>query len=185
MVFGLDRLIKSKPSPPSDFELSLGGGLAQIAAGKQSSEEEQRRYLLENDMILTDRNLASLLQGMSHTVWTDTKGLIGEPNKVYEMDNPRFVALGIAATSLKRTSYVSDKDARIQVWEDESLCLKVKMTMSEEENVRGGALVVDALKGVIIWNDLGAINGRVSKLVKSRPNSYQVEVGPIGKEDRR
>jgi hypothetical protein len=37
---------------------------------------------------------------------------------------------------------------------------------------------MDATKGIVIWNNLGAINGRIAKIVKSRPSSVDVTVGP-------
>jgi hypothetical protein len=61
--------------------------------------------------------------------------------------------------------------------ENASLYLRRIMLMTEEEYEEGGELLMDSLRKLDDMNVLCAINGRLSKLVKSRPHSVDVNVG--------
>lgn len=173
----LDRFRPSK-NRMTELEAAIAHGTAQSMAGRQSGDEEQRRYMAENHAILFDSNLQSLLQGMSQITYTDPEGNLGEPGAEYTHTIPKYVAASIAASPLIRTGWVTEKEARLRNWETESLFIQLKMLLTEQETNKGGALVMDATKGIVIWNILGAINGRIAKIVKSRPSSVDVTVGP-------
>jgi hypothetical protein len=162
----------------TDLEAAVANGVTQQAAGKQSGDEEQRRNLAENYMIMADNNLDSLLQGMSKYTWTDTEGSIGAKDQSYTGAIPKNVAMAILGTHLLRTGYVDEKEARIAKLKAHRLFIRRKMKMTEQEFEEGGALVVDAINMVVDWNIDGSINGRVTKMVKMKSQNYEVRVGP-------
>jgi hypothetical protein len=110
----------------TELEAAIAHGTAQSMAGRQSGDEEQRRYMAENHAILFDSNLQSLLQGMSQITYTDTEGNLGEPGAEYTHTIPKYVAASIAASPLIRTGWVTEKEARLRNWETESLFIQLK-----------------------------------------------------------
>ena len=167
-----------KPPQMTELGQSVGNGVAQMAAGKQSSETEQQKRLLENDVIMVDRNLQELHRGMSQTTYTDTEGLIGEAGEQYTYANPKNVAISILMSPLIRTGFISEKDARIAKWQTHRLFTRRGMQFSEEEFEEGGKLVLDADNMIVDNNINGSINGRITKLVKLNHSGIDVTVGP-------
>ena len=167
----------------TELEQSITNGVTQVVAGKQSSDEEQRRTLAEDYMLLKDPKVENLLYGMSKYQWCDTEGSLGPANQVYEGTLPKNVAISVSQSTLIRSAWISEKQSQIMVLENESFYLTRTMLMTEEEYEEGGELLMDALNKVDDINVLCAINGRLGKLVKSRPHNIDVNVGttPQGK----
>ena len=174
------------------LEEQLSGGIAQIYAGKQSSDEEQRRQLAEDYLFLKDQKIDNLLIGMSNFEtkyeYTDTEGILGEAGKTYQGITSKGTSIKHAATTLRnstlvRTGWISEAQSQIMVLENESFYLRQTMMLTEEEYEEGGDLFMDSLERLDNSNVLCAINGREAKLVKSRPHSVDVTVGtqPNGK----
>lgn len=169
--------IFNRSKRPTDYELSLAGGMAQMAAGKQASEEQQRREMAEDFVMLKDPNLESILMGMTKYQFTDVDGCLGAPGQTYEGTNLKNAAMAIRNSSLVRTSWKSEKQAQIELLENESFYIRQSMCLTEEEYERGGELIINSFKRIDDTNLSCAINGRLSKLVKSRPHSIDVSVG--------
>lgn len=176
-------LFHRNPRKMTELEQAIANGVTQQMAGRQSSDEEQRRSLAEDYLMLKDTRTDNLLTGMSRYSFTDQDGSLGEKGKDYTGAYPKNLAIAISQSSLIRTGWISEKQAKIMVLENASLYLRRVMMMTEEEYEEGGELVMDALRKVDDMNVLCAINGRLSKLVKSRPHSIDVNVGtmPNGK----
>lgn len=177
------NLLHRNPKHMTELEQSITNGVAQVFAGRQSGDEEQRRALAEDFLMLKDVKTENLLMGMSKYQFIDTDGLIGEKNKTYDGVLPKNMAIAISQSSLIRTGWISEKQARIMLLQNESLYLRRIMLMTEEEYEEGGELLMDSLRKNDDMNVLCSINGRLSKLVKSRPHSIDVNVGtnPNGK----
>ena len=167
-----------KPPQMTELSQAVANGVSQQAAGKQSSETEQQKRLLENDIIMVDRTLQDLHRGMSQTTYTDTEGLIGEKDREYTYAIPKNVAISILMSPLIRTGFISEKDARVAKWQAHRLIVRRKMQLSEEEFEEGGALVLDADNMIIDNNLNSSINGRITKMVKMNHSEYDVRVGP-------
>ena len=169
---------QKKQQPMSELSQSVGNGVAQMAAGKQSSETEQQKRLLENDVIMVDRNIENLFRGMSQYTYIDEKGVMGEEGKEYVGAIPKNMAISILMSPLIRTSFISEKDARIAKMQAHRIMTRRKMKLTEEEFEEGGALVLDSANMIIDNNLSGAINGRITKLVKMNHSGVDVTVGP-------
>jgi hypothetical protein len=176
---------KQKPSL-TPFEEQVAGGLSQITAGRQSSDEEEKRRLAEDYLMLKDPKVDSLLLGMSSTkvkyVYTDEEGVLGEKGKkyeglTYEGSSIKHAATTLRQSSLVRTGWISEQQAQIELLENESYYLRQTMKLSEEEYEEGGDLFMDSLERIDNTNVLCSINGREAKLVKSRPHNIDVNVG--------
>lgn len=134
--------------------------------------------MLENAFLMDDQHLSGLFSGMSRYTFKDEKGVLGEAGKEYEGAIPKYVAADIANSHLIRTGWTDERQARIMNWSFHAIFLRMKMMMSEEEYESGGALVLDSDYEIVKMNVLSSINGRLAKLVKSRPHSIDVQVGP-------
>ena len=167
-----------KPPQMTELSQAVANGVSQQAAGKQSSETEQQKRLLENDVIMVDRNLQDLYRGMSQFTYTDEDGIIGEKGEQYTGAIAKNVAISILMSPLIRTGFISEKDARIAKWQAHRLITRRKMQLSEEEFEEGGALVLDSSNMIIDNNLNGSINGRITKLVKMNHSGIDVTVGP-------
>lgn len=168
---------RKKPEQMSDLQNSVANGCAQVMAGRQSSDEEQRRRLMENYLIMTDGNLEQQFRGMSQYQWTDTEGVMGEAGKQYTGAIPANVAISMLSTPLIRTGFVSEQEARVAKWKVHRLMTRRKMKMTEVEYEEGGAMIMDSANIIFDWNINGAINGRIAKIAKSNPHSLDVSVG--------
>lgn len=177
------NIFHRNPKQMTELEQSITNGVTQVVAGKQSSDEEQRRNLAEDYMLLKDPKVDNLLFGMSRYSWVDSNGDCGEKGTEYSGVYPKNVAIAVSHSSLIRSGWISEKQSRIMVLENESLYLRRTMLMTEEEYEEGGELLMDALNKVDDANVLCSINGRLGKLVKSRPHNIDVNVGttPSGK----
>lgn len=165
------------PKQMTELEQSVANGVAQVFAGRQSGDEEQRRALAEDFLMLKDVKTENLLMGMSKYSFKDTEGIIGEKGTEYNGVYPKNMAIAISQSSLIRTGWISEKQSRIMILQNESLYLRRNMLMTEEEYEEGGELLLDSLRKTDDMNVLCSINGRLSKLVKSRPHSIDVNVG--------
>jgi|WetSurMetagenome_2_1015567.scaffolds.fasta_scaffold115077_2 hypothetical protein len=183
---------KKKKQQLTPLQEQLGAGFAQIYAGRQSSDEEQRRALAEDWLFLKDQKLDNILVGMSDAkvpyTFTDEEGVLGEAGKVYEglkteSTSLRNAAIALRQSTLIRTGWVSEKQSRIQMLENESFYLRQTMSLTEEEYEQGGDLLMDSFERLDNSNVLCSVNGREAKLVKSRPHNIDVNVGtnPAGK----
>ncbi len=155
--------------------------------GKQPSQVEQDRLLAENALLLADSSLNELLTGMCRYTFTDKDNKLGGGvGAEYTGAIPKYIAAKMALTSLFRTSWISESEARVAIWSLHRHFNKIKTLLTEEELEEGGSLVMDMGYEVAKFNVLSAINGRMSKLVKSSPHSVEVQVGNItgGKEKR-
>ena len=176
---------KRKPPPMTELQASVANGVAQVAAGRQASDVQQQRELQENAMLINDVNINSLLEGMAKFTITDTKGeLGGEPNQKYTYAVPKYVAASIANSHLMRTGWIEEKDARIMDYEMQSIFLRMEMQLSEEEYEQGGSLILDTIYENVKMNMKSSINGRIAKLVKSRPHQIDVSVGSSNPKER-
>ena len=169
---------RKKPSQMSELQASVANGCSQVMAGRQSSDEEQRRRLMENYLIMTDGNLESQFRGMSQYKYTDKEGVLGEVGKEYVGAIPANVAISMLSTPLIRTGFVTDQEARVAKWKVHRLMTRRKMKMTEEEYEEGGAMIMDSANIIFDWNINGSINGRIAKIAKSNPHSLDVSVGP-------
>lgn len=179
---------KRSTRPMTELEQAVANGVSQNAIGRTSGDEEQKRNLAENFMLLSDPGVVTLLDGMSRYEWIDTDNVLrgnknGVPEK-YTGAIPKYVAARILNSTLLRSGYLSEKDAKIMILENHCIFIRVKMKLTEEEYEAGGAIVLDAIEQIVKSNILGSVNGRMAKLVKSRPSSYEVTVGPPGKGER-
>ena len=165
------------PKQMTELEQSIANGVSQVAAGKQSGDEEARRSMAEDYLLLKDTKLDGIVMGMSQYKYVDANGDLGEKGQEYTGVHPKNLALAISQSSLIRTGWTTEKQARIMQLENASLYLRREMLMSEEEYEEGGELVLDAMRKVDDMNVLCSVNGRQSKLVKSRPHSIEVSVG--------
>jgi hypothetical protein len=174
---------RSKVDPQSELKQSIANGVTQVVAGKQTGDEEQRRNLAEDYMLLKDPKVDNLLFGMSSYKYVDNEGLMGDKGNEYVGAIPKNVAIAVSHSSLIRSGWISEKQARIMVLQNESLYLRRTMLMTEEEYEEGGELLMDSLRKLDDVNVLCSINGRLGKLVKSRPHNIDVNVGttPQGK----
>jgi hypothetical protein len=177
------NLFHRNPKQMTELEASISNGVTQIMAGRQSSDEEQRRSLAEDFLMLKDPHIENMLTGMSKYSFTDEKGVLGEAGKEYSGVYAKNIALAVSQSSLIRTGWISEKQSRIMLLENASLYLRRIMLMTEEEYEEGGELLMDSLRKLDDMNVLCAINGRLSKLVKSHPHNIDVNVGtkPNGK----
>jgi hypothetical protein len=167
------RQMREDRNKPTEFEMSLLHGLAQVEEGKTAADSEMQKLLAESGIIMQDPSLDRLLQGMSRYKYT-------APDKsVYEGTIPKNVAMAILNSHLIRSSYIDPIEAQIGILNARCILRRVKMKMSEEEYERGGALVVDAAYEIIRLNYLSAINGREALVMKSQ--SKTVNLGVIGK----
>jgi hypothetical protein len=179
----LNLFRRKKTRPMTDLEASIANGVSQSMAGQQSNIVQQQKELAEDALLITDPNTTSFLQGMSRFSWVDSNGVMGAAGQVYEGATPKNVAIALANSHLIRTGWTEQSEANIMIWEAHRLFTKNKMLMTEEEYEEGGALVMDADYGLVKMNILCSKNGRLAKLVKSRPHSIDVTVGgPAGKE---
>jgi hypothetical protein len=178
----LNPFKRTRNQPMTELSASIANGVSQVMAGRQSSDIQQQRELAENAMIINDPEVDSLFQGMSRFTWTDTEGVMGTAGKEYTGATPKFVAAAILNSHLFRVGWVDAKDARVLILQAHSLILRIKMKLTEEEYEEGGAIVMDSAYAIIKMNILGSVNGRIAKLVKSRPHSFDVTVGqgPFG-----
>ena len=166
----------------TDLQASVANGVAQVAAGLQSSSEQQQRELRENAMLINDVNITNLLEGMSKIEFTDVDGILGEKNGKHIYAVPKYVAAAIASTHLMRTGWIDERQAEIMDLEMQSMFLRMEMQFTEEEYEQGGSLILDALYENVKMNIYSAVNGRISKLVKSHPHNIDVTVGQGNKE---
>lgn len=179
-------LFKKKIKKMTPLEEQLSGGIAQILAGKQSSDEEQRRQLAEDYLFLKDQKVDNLLMGMANYKvkydFVDEEGVMGEAGKRYEGlafegTSVKHAATALRNSTLVRTGWVTEAQSQIMVLENESFYLRQTMMLSEEEYEEGGDLFMDSLERLDNSNVLCSVNGREAKLVKSRPHSIDVNVG--------
>lgn len=171
--------------PMTELEQAVANGVSQNAIGRTSGDEEQKRNLAENFMLLSDPGVLTMLDGMGRYEWTDTSNVLGKgAGATYTGAIPKYVAARILNSTLLRAGFLSEKEAAIMILENHCIFIRIKMKLSEEEYEAGGAIVLDAIEQIVKSNILGSVNGRMAKLVKSRPNSYEVRVGPpTGKGD--
>jgi hypothetical protein len=158
---------------PTEFEMSLLHGLAQVEEGKTAADSEMQKLLAESGLIIQDSSLERMFQGMSKFKWKDSSG------QEYEGTIPKNVAMAVLNSHLIRSSYIDPIEAQIGILNARCILRRVKMKMSEEEYERGGALVVDAAYEIIRINYLSAINGREALVMKSQ--SKTVNLGVVGK----
>lgn len=162
----------------TELEAAVANGVAQTAAGRHSGDEEQRRLMAENFVLLTDPGITSLLDGMGKYDFTDTAGVLGDKGAKYTGARPKYIAARLLNSSLIRGGWLSEQEAKIMKLRVHALFIRIKMKMSEEEYEEGGGLVMDAVEQLVDVNINSSVNGRMAKLVKSRPASIDVAVGP-------
>ncbi len=173
----------AKQAPMSDLSAAIANGCAQAAAGRQSGDEEQKKNLAENYLLMTDGNLENLLRGMSQYAFIDKGNLMGGgEGKEYIGAIPKNMAISIMNTHLIRTGWLTEKQARIMQFEAHRIFTRRKMSMTEDEYEEGGGLVMDSENMVLNSNINASVNGRMAKLVKSRPHSIDVNVGSTKQE---
>jgi hypothetical protein len=168
----------------SELEQAIANGVVQQTAGKPQSETEHQHEMAEDYLILKDVKAENIIFGMSRYTFKDNTNVMGGgTDKEYTGAYPGNMAIAMTLSTLFRTGWVSEKQARIMLLENESLYLRREMMMTEQEFEEGGELFFDSLRSLAADNIVGSINGRLSKLVKSRPHNIDVNVGtnPNGK----
>jgi hypothetical protein len=168
------RQIREDHNKPTEYEMSLLHGLAQVEEGKTAADSEMQKLLAESGLIIQDPSLERLLQGMSRYKWKDPHS-----GQEYEGTIPKNVATSILSSHLIRTSYIDPLEAQIGIYNARCILRRTKMKMSEEEYERGGASMIDAVFEIVRLNYLSAINGRISLVMKSQ--SKTVNLGFVGK----
>lgn len=165
MVFGFLR----KPKHPTEMEMALGSQLiASENTRPQSSQDRLDESLGINPYLLADAQAVQMIRSLGYIETT-------EGGKKVIRANPKFIALGIEISHIPRASWMGQLDAEIGIRNASCVCRRIKMKMSEDEYEAGGALVVDSVFHTLIvpgW--LGAVDGRIAKLTKVSPKTFEV-----------